>query len=143
MGRFLVVDDNPTQSSGLARLLTMDGHDVKAFTAGVDAVEALSKFGFDVVLTDLDMPEVDGHAVLRTCRDKQPQACLVVVSGRAAQMQSALAESGACLISDKPLDYDAVLRAISDCRARQGSSTPHVCHVRMNGLPQLITFVKG
>jgi CheY-like chemotaxis protein len=126
MARFLVVDDDHRTVSGLTRLLNDDGHDVAPFTAGADAVEALSTAPFDAVLTDLEMPHVDGHEVVRVARERNPEACIVVVSA-SGHKESDLVEAGACFVADKPLDYDGVTGAITECRARG----QHVrCHLR-------------
>lgn len=82
MARFLVVDDDPASVSGLTLLLHEDGHEVAGFTKGADAIEALTGGTFDVVVADLEMPVVDGHAVARTAREAHPDACLVVVTAR-------------------------------------------------------------
>ena len=65
MPRFLVVDDDPSAVTGMTQLLTGDGHEVAPFTGGADAVDALSREPFDAIVTDLEMPHVDGHAVVR------------------------------------------------------------------------------
>jgi CheY-like chemotaxis protein len=130
MARILVVDDDPSNVTALGRLLEDDGHEVAAFTAGAGAVEALSTGSFDAVVTDLEMPHVDGHAVVRTARETHPHACVVVVTAKAHQAWPALVEAGACIIADKPLEYDEVTRAIADCRARGGPGAHGRCHMR-------------
>lgn len=130
MPRFLVVDDEPVTVEGVSRLLIEDGHEVSPFTHGADAVEALSGGSYDVVLTDLDMPEVDGHAVVRTARARQPHACVVVVTGRAEEERDALAEAGACIVADKPIDYDAITRAVEECHLSGGRAGRGTCPAR-------------
>jgi len=130
MPRFLVVDDDPATVSGMTQLLTSDGHAVRAFTAGADALDALSRESFDAVVTDLEMPGVDGHAVARVTRERHPHACLVVVTARAEQAATALSAAGACVVADKPLDYDEVHRVVTECRARGGPGAHGRCHMR-------------
>lgn len=73
---------------------------------------------FDVVITDLMMPDTDGHAVVRSTRKYLPQACVVVCSARAQESRSMLTDEGACFVVEKPIDYDRVSSEIVECRRR-------------------------
>jgi DNA-binding NtrC family response regulator len=130
MASFLVVDDDPSTVSGLQRLLTDDGHEVSPFTSGADAVEALSRRRFDAVVTDLEMPRVDGHEVVKATRKHQPHACVVVASTLAEQRYRDLVDAGACIIADKPFEYDEITKAVTECRARGGPGANGKCHMR-------------
>ena len=124
MARFLVVDDDAAAVKGLSRLLQDDGHEVTGFTKPHDALSALSRDAFDVVVTDLEMPLIQGDAIVRTAREKHPRACIVVVSSRAKENSRRLADLGACIVADKPLDYATVVRCLEACRAR-AATTEH------------------
>jgi DNA-binding NtrC family response regulator len=130
MARFLVVDDDHPTVSGMARLLTGDGHEVLPLTAGADAVEALSRGSFDAVVTDLEMPHVDGHHVVRATRANHPEACLVVVTARPDVHGPRLIDAGVCIIADKPVDYEALTKSIRECRAGGGPARKGGCHMR-------------
>jgi len=130
MARFLVVDDDSLTVHGLTRLLTEDGHEVVPFMAGAEAVEAIARESFDAVLTDLEMPHIDGHAVVQATRTHLPTACLVVISSRAEDHAEALARAGACIIADKPMDYEGVTNSVHQCRARGGPGVSGRCHMR-------------
>jgi DNA-binding NtrC family response regulator len=130
MARFLVVDDDPSSVSGLSGLLQDDGHEVAPFTTGAAAVDALRRESFDAVVTDLEMPHVDGHAVVRATREHQPGACVVVVTAKAQEAWPVLVGAGACMVADKPIEYDELQRAIADCRARGGPDARGRCHMR-------------
>jgi CheY-like chemotaxis protein len=130
MARFLVVDDDPATVMSTSRLLTQDGHQVSSFTAGADAVDALSRASFDAVVTDLEMPDVDGHAVVRAARERHPHACVVVATARAEEKVHDLVSAGACIVADKPLEYGEVTKAIHDCHARGGPGPHGRCQMR-------------
>jgi len=130
MARFLVVDDDPASVRGLTLLLHEDGHEVAGFTRGSDAVEALTRGAFDVVLADLEMPVVDGHAVVRTAREAHPDACLVAITARPDEKLIELHEAGVCVVADKPFDYDEVMRVVADCRGRGKPGEPARCQRR-------------
>ena len=83
MARILVVDDDPCTVTALTRLLASDGYEVVGFTTGADAVAALSRETFDAIVTDLNMPRVDGRAVVAAAREHFPTACVVVVTAEA------------------------------------------------------------
>lgn len=130
MASFLVVDDDPSTVSGLQRLLTGDGHDVSPFTSGADAVGALSSRHFDAVVTDLEMPHVDGHEVVKATRKHQPHACVVVSSTLRDDKCQDLVDAGACIIADKPFAYEEIMKAVTECRARGGPGAHGRCHKR-------------
>jgi CheY-like chemotaxis protein len=130
MPRFLVVDDDPSTVKGVSLLLACDGHEVAPFTAGAHAVEALSRESFDAIVTDLEMPDIDGHAVVRASRQHNPQACVVVVTAKAEEKCQSLVDAGACIVTDKPFEYAEVTKAVGDCRSRGGPGAHGRCHMR-------------
>ena len=60
MARFLIVDDNVHLLGALKALLEEDGHQVAAFTDPTKALVALEGSVFDIVVTDLEMPQMRG-----------------------------------------------------------------------------------
>jgi DNA-binding response OmpR family regulator len=125
--RFLVIDDDRSTVNGMTLLLRGDGHEVSGFTIGAEAVAALAVERFDAVVTDLEMPGVDGFAVARTARAHQRGACVAVVSACTNGAHAALAEAGACIVVDKPVDYDSLTRAIAACQAHGGAGRCDRC----------------
>jgi CheY-like chemotaxis protein len=82
----LVVDDDAAVLRTLAQLIAADGYDITTATGGQAGVDALVQAHakderFDVVLTDLGMPEVDGREVARTAKRLAPECRVVVLSG--------------------------------------------------------------
>ena len=129
MARFLVVDDDHHSVTGMAGLLTDDGHEVAPFSTGADAIAALARESFDAVVTDLEMPRVDGHAVVTATREHHPHACLVVMTTRREENEG-LADAGVCIVADKPIDYEHVAKSVAECRARGGPGLHGRCHMR-------------
>ena len=133
MGRVLVVDDDHSTVEAMATLLRQDGHEVHGFTSGKEAVAALlGGRAFDAVITDFAMPVVDGAAVTRAARESSPTAC-IVVTNRGVANKGRLEDEGACFILEKPIDYDAMHRAIASCRAVGGHAGPR-CALRSPGV---------
>src|SRR5512145_1500680 len=89
MARILVVDDEPKLGKFVAEMLELDGHDLERATGGRDALVRLAASRFDVVVTDLRMPDVDGFGVLRTAR-ALPEPPEVVVMTAYASAESAV-----------------------------------------------------
>ncbi len=79
-GRALVVDDEEGVRSFVAESLERDGHDVVQAADGKAALAAAREEPFDVVITDLRMPEMDGMTLVRTLRTEQPDVELVVLT---------------------------------------------------------------
>ena len=72
MAGILVVDDEPKLGKFVAQALELDGHQVVHETSGRGALGRLAERAFDVVVTDLRMPDVDGLAVLQAARARRP-----------------------------------------------------------------------
>jgi two-component system NtrC family sensor kinase len=60
-GRILVVDDDQSFTKGLAQLLRRDGYSVDAAENGVAGLRQLQAYGYDVLVVDLRMPDLDGE----------------------------------------------------------------------------------
>jgi CheY-like chemotaxis protein len=69
--RVLVVEDNPVNQRLAARLLEKRGHRVTVTANGRESVEALAKHTFDLVLMDVQMPEMDGFEATAVIREKE------------------------------------------------------------------------
>ncbi|NJC98681.1 MAG: adenylate/guanylate cyclase domain-containing response regulator [Anaerolineales bacterium] len=66
-GHLLVVDDNKVNRILLARGLEQDGHKIETAENGRQALEMLKRDAFDLVLLDIEMPEMNGYQVLEAC----------------------------------------------------------------------------
>ena len=77
----LMVDDNTQLRELLGGALTKMGYEVTSASNGAEAFRAISLNRFDVVLTDMLMPERDGIEVIGELRRMQPEARIVAMSG--------------------------------------------------------------
>jgi DNA-binding NtrC family response regulator len=128
MARFLVVDDEVPLLNVTTRMLRARGHEVRPFAEGADAVEALAREAFDAVVTDLDMPHMDGGAIVRATRETAPGACVVVATGNPHHSSTNRYE-GACILHQKPIDYAALVGHVESCRSL-GGARDGVCPMR-------------
>ncbi len=82
--RALVVDDEEELARALVVALTADGWDARSAATGGQAVELAQRFGPDVVVLDVMLPDIDGFEVLRRLRAHSDQVCVLFLTARDA-----------------------------------------------------------
>lgn len=110
--RAMVVDDSLTMRKVLGRLLERDGYEVLVAKDGMDAMELLQETVPDIILTDIEMPRMDGFGLARNIRDdaRFNDTPLIMISSRTADKHQNLAkEIGVDAFFGKPVqDEDLV-----------------------------------
>src|SRR5512142_3205241 len=107
MARVLVVDDEPKLGKFVTQALELDGHDVARAGGGREALDLLAARPFEVVVTDLRMPEVDGLAVLDAARARSgPPEVIVMTAFGTAESAVAAMKAGAADYVTKPFAMD-------------------------------------
>jgi two-component system, cell cycle response regulator CpdR len=87
MARILVVDDEESIRSFVERALTLDGHEIKTAADGAEALDLLACENFDLMLSDIRMPLMDGIALaLQAARDV-PDMTILLMTGFADQRE--------------------------------------------------------
>ena len=81
----LVVDDEPSFRNIIKRVLVKDGHNVTLAEDGFEGLRLLKNKSFDIVLTDIDMPNMDGWEFLRNIKKLYPQLPAAVITGLSSQ----------------------------------------------------------
>jgi two-component system response regulator AtoC len=113
MARLLVVDDEAGLRAFLEAALVSEGHHVTVAADGAEALRHLERSGFDLVLTDLKMPGVDGLQVLQHVKADHPGTQLIVLTAHATVETAVEAmKSGAFDFLQKPLESPAALRRV-------------------------------
>lgn len=79
--RILVVDDETAQMKALCNTLRADGHETTGYSSPRDALAAFDTQPFDLLLTDLMMPEMDGIALLRAAQERDPDLVGIMMTG--------------------------------------------------------------
>jgi len=79
--RILVVDDEMIVCESCKRILEDEGYEVEIALSGKEAFEKMRERPFDIVITDLKMPGIDGMEVLRTIRKEYPQTIVIMITG--------------------------------------------------------------
>ena len=83
--KILVVDDEPVVVKSCERILTPEGFAVDGAFSGNEAIGKLSKDGYDLVITDLMMPDTDGIELIRWIRNSKPGTGVIVITGYPSQ----------------------------------------------------------
>jgi CheY-like chemotaxis protein len=78
--KVLVVDDHELSRELFCKVLTSAGYAVRAASGGLNAIRRMEETRFDVVLTDVAMPQMDGLELLTEIRDRWPDSRVVVHS---------------------------------------------------------------
>lgn len=120
----LVVDDEPDLCDLISRMLTRAGHRVTCANDGEEASRAIVAQKFDLVLTDVIMPEKDGIEVIGELRRKQPNVRIVAMSGGGhvsmGQYLKIAKGMGAHGVLQKPFGHDELLAAIEAVMPNDG-----------------------
>ena len=104
----LVVDDEEQVRGTLAAMVRALGHTVTVADGGRAALSALDAASFDLVFTDLSMPEMDGWELAREVRRRSPQTRVAVVTGYGKEAARTQRDAPADLVIGKPFDFAQV-----------------------------------
>lgn len=108
--RILVVDDEVVLMQALCDTLRERGFEAVGFTGGEPALAALRKQPFDLVLTDLMMPDMDGITLLREAAEIDPNLVVVIMTGQASVDSAVEAmKAGALDYITKPFKLAAIM----------------------------------
>jgi two-component system response regulator HydG len=119
-GRILVVDDEPSHRDSLRRIFDRAGYSVDVAEDGASALAMLRLKNYDVLLTDLVMPRMDGRELLKASRTLKPQLDVVLMTayGTVENAVSAMRD-GAFDFIVKPVKRNEVLSCVARARERQ------------------------
>ncbi len=113
MAKILVIDDERSIRNTLKEVLEYESHQVEVAADGLEGLEAFKKGGFDVVLCDIKMPNMDGMEVLEKLFETSSDTPVVMVSGH-GNIDTAVEaiKKGAFDFIEKPLDLNRLLITI-------------------------------
>jgi len=108
--KLLIVDDEAAQMKALCDTLKDHGYETTGFVSAHAALGAMEKTTFDLLLTDLMMPEMDGISLLQTARQKDPDLVGIIMTGEGTIATAVAAmKSGALDYILKPFRLSAIL----------------------------------
>jgi len=109
----LVVDDERTIRDSLQMVLSEEGYNVEVASNGKEAMIRAGENDFDIIISDLKMPEMDGMGLLQACRSVCPQTSLIIITAHGSLDTAIQAlRRGAYDYILKPFDFDDVLLKI-------------------------------
>jgi two-component system cell cycle response regulator CpdR len=113
MARILVVDDEPDVRMYVERALKADGHDVVSCFDGFMALAALRERHFDLLLTDIAMPGMDGITLSLQAERDHPNLKILLMTGYAHERQRAHnLDELVHEVMSKPFDIDMLRQRV-------------------------------
>lgn len=113
--RILLVEDEADLSGVIAKFLQQHGHEVVAAPDAIRAVEFLEHRDFDLIITDLMMPHMDGIAFARRVRSEPRYLSIPIIMITAYDDEATFDEGlrkGVAFVLKKPLDFDRLLSLV-------------------------------
>jgi DNA-binding NtrC family response regulator len=118
--KVLVIDDEEIVRVSCLRSLSSEGYDVKTAEGGAPGLAILSKEGFDVVLLDLKMPDMDGIEALCKIKAEWPDTEIIIITGYGTVSSAVQAmKYGAFDYIEKPFTPDALLEVVGKAIERK------------------------
>lgn len=126
IGRILVVDDEKFFQELFRELLQAAGHQVRVAESGDDALGLMTEEHFDVLLTDVVMPGLDGVALVREAKKRDPGLEAVAVTGHDDVRLAVQAMKAGCAdFLTKPVDRDELVQVCERALARARLQREH------------------
>jgi CheY-like chemotaxis protein len=120
MARILIVDDDEVSRLLMGRVLQDAGHEVVYACDGEVAMERVRRQPFDVVVTDLAMPTMNGLRLIRDMREMHSDVPTIAISGQNAEQLLLAEDYGAAATLFKPIDREQLVSAVDE--AARGSN---------------------
>ncbi len=122
MARVLVIDDDEEHRTLLRHMLEGLGHEVAAALDGADGLRLFGRHSPDLVMTDINMPGLDGHEVIKALKVRHAGVPVIAISGGSAIAKDDLllkaAALGAVEVIMKPFEFRQIAGAVQ--RALRG-----------------------
>jgi DNA-binding NtrC family response regulator len=116
----LLVDDEEALRGVVAERLADEGFEVVQAASGEAALEQLQRFAFDVIVSDLRLPGIDGRQVIDAALERYPGILAIVVTGYATVKDAVdIIKRGAADFVAKPFQFDELLHVINSAREQQ------------------------
>ncbi|KVU69497.1 hybrid sensor histidine kinase/response regulator [Burkholderia ubonensis] len=144
--RVLVAEDHPASRALLRDQLDALGYDATIVTTGIEAMRAYFEHPFDVVLTGLGMPELDGFALARFLREQGAKVPVIAMTAHGTDEDYRRCEqAGAAEVVLKPLSIDAldaVLRRQAACGKAAISNAAHASRRHADNQPVMSVEIR-
>jgi len=119
--RILVVDDEEIVRISCERILGPLGYSVDTTPDGLKALELMGRSKYDLVLTDLKMPHMDGMEVMAEIRKREPDAKVIIVTGYSTiEVAVKAIKMGAYNYIEKPFSPEVLITAVREALGETG-----------------------
>src|SRR5690606_28967525 len=110
MARILVIDDEQSIRETLEEILKFEGYEVETASNGKEGLELINNKGYDVILSDVKMPGIDGIELLEKSREIAADTPVVMISGHGnIELAVEAVRKGAYDFISKPPDLNRLL----------------------------------
>ena len=124
-GRILVIDDDRSARMLLERVLTRAGHTVVLVDTAEEGLTKLKAEPFDLLVTDKNLPGIDGLEVLRQAREKNPELQAILITGFPThETRTHATELGVFSYVTKPFGVHDILEICNRAIASQQAGAP-------------------
>ena len=111
--RILVIDDEPTVTDGLKLYLNDIGYRVETASSGEQGLALFRRGEYDLVVTDLALPDIEGFDVLKQVKEKDPTVEVIMITGYGSVDRAVEAvKAGAFYFVEKPFEPEGILMLI-------------------------------
>jgi DNA-binding NtrC family response regulator len=118
--KVLIIDDEPEFTEALAERMKNRGMDVSTSSSAIEGLKSVEEKSFDVVVLDLQMPEMDGIEALKALKKKKPELQVILLTGHATVEKGIEAmKLGAMDLLEKPADLTTLTEKIKKAQAKK------------------------
>ncbi|MEW8007779.1 MAG: EAL domain-containing protein [gamma proteobacterium symbiont of Ctena orbiculata] len=141
--RILIADDEPRARASLKEILRFTGYETTLAECGSEAIDLLNSASFDLILLDLNMPDLHGHKVMEHIDSYRLNCDIIVVSGETTFDHATMAlRKGAQDFLRKPYAPDELLRSVANVlERRQLKATNQSIQLRLQESESLHKFI--
>ena len=139
MAEILVVDDDSGMREFLEILLTQDGYGVKCAVDGKQALKLCERHDFDLAITDLKMPNVNGIDFLKGIKEISPETMVVIITAYASGETAVTAmKEGAYDYLEKNFDVEDLRNVVQNALKRKGQGKDDALFIK--GVKDAVSF---
>jgi len=118
--KVLIIDDEQEFTQALAERMTNRGMTVSTSSSAIEGLQNVEEHSFDVVVLDLQMPEMDGIETLKILKKKNPELQVILLTGHATVEKGIEAmKLGAMDLLEKPADMTTLTEKIKKAQAKK------------------------
>lgn len=117
--RILMVDDELNVCTGCKRMFEDEGYITEYALSGKEGIEMIGTNDYDLVITDLKMPDVSGMDVIKTVKERRPETPVIMITGYPSRPTAVEAmKLGAADYIPKPFKPDEIIKAVKNAIAK-------------------------